>query len=105
MAIDEAADAHIFFADSGEVANIIREHDSNLSNIACIVDRNVLRASPYDTEIPVPGIELTFKVADFQPEPVKGDCIEVGGESFYVQRPPVENDGVLMVVQVSKRNH
>lgn len=41
MAIDEAADAHIFFADWGVVANLYRDDGADLKDLSVIIDRNI----------------------------------------------------------------
>lgn len=112
MAIDEKADAYIFFQDWGVPANVTRRHGLNLPGITVLVDHGVVREGAYESSVQEPQTEMTVQQAQY-PNPVKGDCITVGTvvngsftatASYIVNGAALEDDGFVLVFPVLLRN-
>ena len=83
-------------------ATITRQQGLNLSGVTVMIDRGVVRSSPYDSAVHESGIEVTFQKSQY-PNPTRGDYIDTGTEMFEVNGPPVEDDGIFLTVQVLDR--
>lgn len=97
MAINEAADAHIFFADFAEAATITPIDDvPSTANI--IVDKGLIRDGSFESTLAEAHTEITV-AKSVRDTWLRGDIITVGDVTYRVKRM-LDDDGVVVVLHV-----